>query len=274
MKVTYSPMERSADRTRWAWAVAGLALALLALSLIPEWLVHHRELRGEGYRSLVVGLTAWQLRSGSLPVLGGAVALAAAVGALVVARPSWRPWASVGAAAVLGLLLAGLVPVSTVGHISRLWIGPGWALVVAIVLAAGIAVLVLRGTRPSRSIAVAALAALLVSAGMGTGTRMLQLELVEGATPNWSDGTWHRADGASGELVLDEGTFALDGWSGQMEPAGINVILTDDAGCPDARGFYRVRTVDDGVLWERVIDTCADGARAEALEGIWRQADG
>jgi hypothetical protein len=48
------------------------------------------------------------------------------------------------------------------------------------------------------------------------------------------------------------------------------VILTDDPACPEARGFYRIRKVEDGVLWELVVDVCADGARAAALEGVWR----
>lgn len=260
-------------RAPWPWLTVGvLALALVGLSFVPGWLVHHRELSGEGYRSLVIGLTAWQLRSGSLPVLGGAVVLTAVQAAGAIALPATRPWAVVGAAAALGLLVAGLVPLTQVGHVSRIWINPGWALGVAILLMAAAAALTARAARPSRPVLVAATLALVLAAGGGLSIRALQLHLFEGPSPNWSDGVWERTDGGAGALILDDGTFRLGGWSGTMEPAGINVILTEDPACPDARGFYRVRNVEGGVLWEKVVDVCADGARAADLEGVWREA--
>lgn len=260
-------------RAPWAWlAVAGLAGALVALSFVPEWLVHHRELSGEGYRSLVIGLTAWQLRSGSLPVLGGAVLLTGLAVLVSLAVPAMRRWTVLIVAVALGLLVAGLVPLSQVGHVSRVWITPGWALGVGILLVGATSAVAMRAARPTRGMLLLAAVAFAVSVAAGFGTRALQLHLVEGPSPNWSDGAWERVDGAAGELVLDEGTFRLGAWSGTMEPAGINVILTEDPACPEARGFYRVRTVDDGVLWEKVVDVCADGARAAELEGVWREA--
>ena len=257
----------------WPWlAVAGVALGLLALSFVPAWLVHHRELQGEGYRSLVIGLTAWQLRSGSLPVLGGAVIVVGVAAVVGVGLPTARRWVVVALAAALGLLLAGLVPLSQVGHISRIWISPGWALVVSIVLVGATAVLAGRVARPGRRAVVVAAVALTLALGAGVGIRALQLHLFEGPSPNWSDGTWRQVDGGSGDLMLDDGTVRLGEWSGALEPAGINVILTEDPACPDARGFYRVRNVEGGVLWEKVVDVCAGGTRAEQLEGVWREA--
>jgi hypothetical protein len=253
--------------------LAGVAILLVALSFVPEWLTHHRELRGEGYRSLFVGLTAWQLRSGSLPVIGGAVLVASGVALASLRFPAARRWSVGGLAIAIGLLAAGLVPLSQVGHISRLWIGPGWSLFLGIGLVAAMTAVAARAARPDRRmLAVAGLAAL-VAMGGGLATRFVQLHLVEGPRSNWSDGTHERVDGRDGELLLADGTFRLDGWSGTMEPAGINVILTNDPACPEARGFYRVRKVEGGVLWELVVDVCADGARSEALEGVWRPAN-
>jgi hypothetical protein len=254
--------------------MVALALVVVGLSFVPGWLVHEREVRGEGYRTFAIGLTAWQLRSGSLPVIGGGVVVALAVGVAAVTLPAARRWLLAGLGIAAGMLMAGLLPVGRLGHITHVWLSPGWTIGAGIALVAAMGVVAYRGGAPGRRTLAMAAISVVLAAVLGGGVRLLQLELTEGADPHWSDGTWHRADGASGELVLDDGRFALDGWSGQVEPAGINVILTDDAACPDARGFYRVRTVDDGVLWERVVDTCADGARAEALEGIWQQADG
>jgi hypothetical protein len=269
----YSSAGETPSSRTWPWiGLAALALALVALSFVPEWLTHHRELRGEGYRSLFVGLTAWQLRSGSLPVIGGAVIVAAGVGLASLRFHGARRWAVAGLAVALGLLAAGLVPLAQVGHISRLWIGAGWSLVLGIGLVAAMAAIAAHAARPGRRVlAVSVLAALVAMAG-GTAIRFVQLHLVEGPTPNWSEGTHERVDGAPGQLVLADGTFSLGRWSGTMEPAGINVILTADPACPEARGFYRVRTVDEGVLWELVVDVCADGARAAELEGVWRPA--
>jgi hypothetical protein len=265
------PNDGYSARRPWI-ALTGVAILLVALSLVPEWLTHHRELRGEGYRSLFVGLTAWQLRSGSLPVIGGAVLIATGIALLSLRWPAVRRWSVAGLSIAFGLLAAGLVPLSQVGHISRLWIGPGWSLVLGLGLVAAMIATAARAARPGRRVLAAAGLAALVAMGGGIAIRFAQLHLVEGPRSNWSDGTHERVDGRDGQLVLADGTFRLDGWSGTMEPAGINVILTDDPACPEARGFYRVRKVEGGVLWELVVDVCADGARSEALAGVWRPA--
>jgi hypothetical protein len=265
------PKDGPRSRPRWTWVLLVLALAVVVLSFVPGWLVHERELRGEGYRTFQIGLTAWQLRSGSLPVIGGGILVSLAVGVAAVALPGLRRWLVVGIGVAAGLLAAGLLPIGRLGHITHVWLYPGWLLTVGIAIVAVMAAGALRGARPGRRVLVTAAIALVLAGIAGGGVRLLQLELTEGADAHWSDGSYVRVDGAPGELILDDGTFALGEWGGRMEPAGINVILTDDPGCPAARGFYRVRTVDDGVLWEKVVDTCADGARTDDLGGVWRR---
>jgi hypothetical protein len=267
--------KRGVERVRavpgWALAMFVIGLVVLALSPVPGWLIHHRELQGEGYRTLTVGLTAWQLRSGSLPVVGGAVVVSAALGIVAVSMPGARRWLPVGAALALGLLVAGLAPLAQEGHISRINISPGWALFVGIALAAAMLGLALRGGgHPSRGLLAGAAVTLLVASAGGYSVRAVQLDLFEGPSVHWSDGEHRRADGAH-ELVLTlrDGTYQLGRWAGTMEAAGINVILTEDPACPESRAMYRVRAVSDGTLWERVVDLCADGERAAELEGVW-----
>lgn len=247
-----------------------LALVIVGLSFVPGWLVHEREVRGEGYRTFAIGLTAWQLRSGSLPVIGGGVLAALAVGVTAVTVPAVRRWLFVGLGVAAGLLAAGLLPLGRLGHITHVWLGPGWVLGAGIGLVVAMALVAYRGAAPGRRTLATAGVVVVLAAVLGGGARLFQLELTEGAEAHWSDGSHARADGTEGSLVIDGGTFRLGRWSGEIQAAGINVILTGDPGCPDARGFYRVRPVDDGVLWEKVVDTCADGARAEQLEGVWR----
>lgn len=260
-------------RPAWTWGLLGLALVVVALSFVPGWLIHEREVRGEGYRTFAIGLTAWQLRSGSLPVIGGAVLATLAVGVAAVALPAGRRWLLVGLAAAAGLLASGLLPIGRLGHITHVWLSPSWLLVVGIGLVAGMAVVSFRGARPGSRILAISAVALVGAALVGGGGRLLQLELTEGAEPHWSDGSYERVGGGGEALIIDGDTFALGPWSGEIEAAGINVILTGDPGCPDARGFYRVRPAPDGnVLWEKVVDICAGGARANDLQGVWRPA--
>ena len=267
-------MRRLRDRPAWMWALLGLAFLVVALSFVPGWLVHEREVRGEGYRTFAIGLTAWQLRSGSLPVIGGAVLATLGAGVAAVTLPTTRRGLLVGLCVAAGLLAAGLLPIGRLGHITHVWLYPGWLLAVGIALVGGMAVIAYRGARPPRRVLAMSAAALVVAVLVGGGGRLLQLELSEGADPHWSDGSYSRVDGGTGDdaLVIEDGTFSVDPWSGDIEAAGINVILTGDPGCPDARGFYRVRPADGGdVLWEKVVDVCANGARAEALDGVWRR---
>lgn len=263
-------VDRLRSRPGWHWALLALAIVILGLSFVPGWLVHEREVRGEGYRTFAIDLTAWQLRSGSLPVIAGGVLAALAVGVAAVTLPGARRWLLVGLGVAVGLLAAGLLPLERLGHITHVWLGPGWLLGAGIGLVVAMGAVAYRGAAPGRRTLAAAGVVVVLAAVLGGGVRLLQLELTEGADPHWSDGSYTRVDGTGGLLEFDGGTFALGPWSGEIEAAGINVILTGDPGCPDARGFYRVRPVDDGVLWEKVVDTCADGARSEQLEGVWR----
>ena len=265
-----APIDRLRGRPGWSWGLLALALLIVGLSFVPGWLVHEREVRGEGYRTFAIGLTAWQLRSGSLPVIGSGVLAALAVGVAAVTLPGTRRSLLVGLGGAAGLLAAGLLPLGRLGHITHVWLGPGWVLGAGIGLVVAMGVVAYRGAAPGRGVLATTGIVVVVAAALGGGVRLLQLELTEGADPHWSDGSHARVDGTGGSLVIDGGTFRLGPWSGQIEAAGINVILTGDPGCPDARGFYRVRPVDEGVLWEKVVDTCADGARSEQLEGVWR----
>ena len=263
-------VERIREAPRWTLAIAAIGLALLALSFGPGWLSHNRELQGEGYRSLVTAPSAWHLRGGTLPVLTAGVVGSVLVGLLAVAVPRARRWMPALSAIALGLLTAGLVPVAQEGHISRVALTPGWALLIALVGVTAMTALAWRAAPPSGRAAATAAVAFGLVAAVGTGVRVAQLDLVEGPTQHWSAGTWVRAEGEQ-QLVLGGGTFELDPWSGTIEAAGINAILTQDPACPDARGMYRVRSGGgDEVRWEKIVDTCDDGARAEALEGTWQ----
>ncbi len=267
-------MQKDHARPRWPLAVAGLGLAVLALSFAPGWLTHHREVGGEGYRTLTLSLNAWQLRS--WPVLSVGVVAGLVAGLVAIAIPRVRGVLTVVVAVPFGLLLAAAVPLSHVAHVSWVSITPGWTLLAGVAAMAGMAVLAFRGTDPTRRVVLAAGVAFLVSGAGGLGARVVQLELAERVRVHWSEGTYGRVDGGSQRLTLRDATYAVGAWSGSMEPAGISVIITGDQACPEARGFYHVRSAgDDSILWEKVVDVCGDGARAKALEGVWRPlADG
>jgi hypothetical protein len=49
------------------------------------------------------------------------------------------------------------------------------------------------------------------------------------------------------------------------------VIIDGDPACPDSRGTYHARDAgDENLYFVKVVDTCADGARAADLEtGTW-----
>jgi hypothetical protein len=242
----------------------------MALGFLPEWLRHHREVGGEGYRSLIIGLSAWEFRS--VPVVSAGVVSTALLGLAAVAAPvRIRAWLPIGAAGTLGLLVAGAWPIAQVGHVSRVWITPGWALLLAIVAASATTLLASLATRLDARRGLLAVALLVSLAVGGAWMRSARLAAAEADTQHWSDGTYSRGTGAGGSvLTLRDGTYTLGAWSGRIEAAGISVILTGDAGCPDARGFYHVRAGSGGgTLFELVVDTCGDGARAEALDGVW-----
>ncbi len=134
-------------RTRIALIVALVTgLAVLGLSFVPAWLVHDRVVLGEGPRRIHTVLTAWTLQSS--PILSAGVLLLVAGSVLALAQlvrishigPGWGLSATcVG----LGLVAAGLAPVSQSGHASSVMLSADWALLIAVRSA--------RAQRPGRS---------------------------------------------------------------------------------------------------------------------------
>jgi hypothetical protein len=70
-------------RTRWLVAIAVAGAAIFALSFVNAWIVHDRELRGEGYRFVQYFLSAW--RGVGMPVLTVSAVAALATAAWAVA---------------------------------------------------------------------------------------------------------------------------------------------------------------------------------------------
>lgn len=262
--------------TRWPWMVAVAGLAIVALAFAPAWIVHHRELTGEGYRSSVVTLSAW--RDVARPVVSAAAVAAGLVALLALAVASRRApaWMLLpGAAAVLGLLLASAWPVTQVGYASRVMLTPGWALVVAI----GLGVVMVMA-----SVAVAGIALRLVGASValaavvlvaGSAGRAVALHVEEGDGRHWQEGSYTRAataDEPTETLTIEGAEYRIgDRWAGSFSWFGWSVVLEDDPACPDARGVYHARAAEAGGLeFTRLVDLCREGERERDLEaGTW-----
>ncbi len=255
---------------------AGLGVA--ALSLVPGWLEHTRQVLGEGSRWVLTVQGAWE-REG-LPVLGaGAVAmvLVAGAAALAVARPrSIRVgWLVPLVAVAVGLLVAGLPPVAQHGHSTGVTLSARWPLA----LAAGLGVAALAGVllaaRPSQIALVGVVTVVVAVTIGGWGGRFVQLHLIEGTGQFWSQGSYTRAatDGQPTETVsLRAGNVTVgDRWSGDYEPSGRVLSIVDDPACPDVRASYFVNAAPGGgITWVMIIDTCENGARAADLTtGVW-----
>lgn len=267
-------------RTRWLWLVAAAGLAIFAISFVQGWIVHERELRGEGYRFVQIFLSAW--RGVAIPVTAAAALVALAVGMLAAAAamgrirpPGWLLVA--GAAIVTGLIGASAWPVMQTGHASTVRLGPWFVLPVALALGAIMLVGCVAVARPSRRVVgVAAVLAAVALAG-GAAGRWLGLQMAEGTGRHWEVGSYTRqaTDGEPTEsLTLTGATYAIaDRWSGTFESSGWTVILDDDPACPGARGTYHGHGVgEDDLRFVMVVDTCMDGARAADLEtGIWER---
>jgi hypothetical protein len=266
------------NRTRWPWLVAGAALALVALSFVQGWIVEDRELRGEGYRSLQIQLSAW--RGVAVPVTSAAAVAALAVAFWASVRALVSPTAGaailvIGSALVAGLITASAWPVTQAGHAStvRLSAGPLWPIALALALLMLGASLVV--TRPSRRVLASAAAIGVLALAGGAGGRWIGLQLAEGTGRHWEVGSYTRqaTDGQPTEtMTLDGTTYVIgDRWSGSLESSGWTVVLADDPACPGARGTYHAHGVDDADLrFVKVVDTCLDGARAEDLQaGTW-----
>jgi hypothetical protein len=259
-------------------AVAGLAL--LALSFLNGWIVHDREIRGEGFRESETLLSGW--KSISIPVLSvGAVAAGATgVAAIVLlARPGALPrWLLLaGSIVALAIVASSLVPLSWDGHTTSVDLRPGFLTVVGLVLAvvmvvaAGLA----SGASGAAWLAFAVGGALV--AGAAVAGRWGVLTVAGPSNQNWEDGTYVRDPGGAAELTLivEDGRYRIgDRWAGTWEGSGgWTVALDNDPACPESRGAYHAHGEGDDdadLRFVKIVDTCADGQRAADLESaIW-----
>jgi hypothetical protein len=273
-------MLRTAPMT-WPVVTGAAAILLGGLSFLPGWIGHYREMRGEGYRTLSLDLSAWQ--GGAVPILAAGVIVTVAIGLVVAGWSGMRrdgpvPWAlSLGAGVGLGLIAAAAWPIAHVGQVSGLWLSPGWAVFAGIVLAAVVVAgsLKLARARPSVAGATLGLAGAALVAAVGGRTAIL--DAAEADRPHWSDGSYSRqvAGGEPMVLRLEDGTYRLDdAWSGRFESSGLTMILVDDPACPEARGAYRIFSAGDGdIRWELIVDVCDDEGRRPDFVGVWQRDD-
>lgn len=266
-------------RSRALAVIIVAGLAIFALSFVNGWIVHDREIRGEGYRHSEIILGAW--RSVAMPVLTVGVLAALATAALALARragrsvPDWLLLA--GSAVTLAAIVASFVPLGWDGHTTSVDLRPGvlsWvgaALAIAMVVAAATLV------RSPRVLVATALGVLLLT-GVAAAGRWGVLTAAGPSNQSWSDGTYVRTGGGGAlELVIDDGTYRLAGrWTGAWEGSGgWTIALDDDPLCPDSRGSYHARPADAGseaLVFVKIVDTCEGGSRAEILEsGTWER---
>jgi hypothetical protein len=263
--------------------VAVIGVAIFALSFVNGWIVHDRELRGEGYRHSEILLSAW--RSVAMPVLGLGVLvlLATAIGATtrlagLATVPGWLLGG--GAVAGLALIASSLAPIGWDGDTMSIDLRPAvltWAGIgLAAIMVAGIAV----AFPPTRRgwVILGALGAVLLVAGVGG--RQLVLTVAGPSNQNWSDGTYVLdAGGDAVTLVIEDGRYRIDDrWAGAWEgTAGWTIALDHDPTCPGSRGAYHAHAAGDDELDLRfvmIVDSCEEGARAELLEsGIWERQE-
>jgi hypothetical protein len=268
------------SRRSWLAILAVAGILVFALGFVDGWIVHDREVRGEGYRLVQVVLGVWEERG--LPILaaGTIAALLVGIGAAMAwaGRAVVPAWVLViGASLALGILASGAFPVSQDGLASSVDLSLGWPLAVAVGLGIVMAVAAFLAVPPRAGVIVAAAIVAIVAFGIGAGGRWYGLQLAEGDGRHWSDGSYTRT--ATGEqptetLTFDGETIAIgDRWSGTLDWSGWVVNIEDDPACPDARGSYHAHGEgEDGLRFVKLIDTCRDGERAADLEtGIWER---
>ncbi|CAN5209189.1 hypothetical protein BH23CHL9_BH23CHL9_14750 [soil metagenome] len=262
---------------RWLFLIAAGGIAIFGLSFVNAWIVHDREVRGEGYRHAQYFLSAW--RGVGMPVLTIAAfgALATALYALILLRrPSLPEWPLLPSAAlVLGLVLSAAWPVSQTGHASSVELTVGMLLPIGALLAVGMVVGALAIVRPPFAGMLTVTGLLVLALAAGVGGRWLGLQWAEGTGRHWSDGSYTR-QATGGEptetLTIGDGRVTIgERWQGIWEWSGWTVVIVDDPACPDSRGTYHAHGENDEALrFVKVVDTCEDGARGDDLEtGIW-----
>jgi len=267
-------------QSRWLWLVAAAGLAIFAISFVQGWIVHERELRGEGYRFVRIFLSAW--RDVAIPVTAAAAVSSLVVAVLAAGRALSTlavPTAIlvIGSALVVGLIGASAWPVMQDGHASSVRLGPWWLLPVALALGLLMVTGSVAVARPSRRVVAAAAVLAVVAFAGGAAGRWLGLQLAEGSGRHWEVGSYTRTatDGEATEtMTLTGQSYRIgDRWSGTFESSGWTVVLDDDPACPTARGTYHAHDVDqDDLRFVMVVDPCMDGARAADLEaGTWER---
>ena len=268
-------------RARWLIVLAGVAMG--ALSLADAWIVHDREVRGEGYRDVLTALSAWESVAVPMLTVGVVAGLATAGAALVTLRrgralPAWVLPA--GSVLTLALVGATLVPIGQDGHSSSIDLTIGWAGLVGIALAAVMAACAMWVARPRGAHTLALAVAAVVVLGAAAGGRWVVLQVAAGSNEAWSDGSYTRSatdDEPTEVLTLDDGRYAIgDRWSGTWESLGWTVVISDDPACPDTLGTYHAHghpeALDEDLRFVMVVDPCRDGERAADLEaGIWER---
>lgn len=264
-------------RAGWLWVAAAAGIAVFALSFVNGWIFHDRELRGEGYRQVQVYLSAW--RGVAMPVTSlaaiGSLGTAVAAALLIARRsvPTWVP--VIGAALVIGLIVASAWPVTKDGHASTVRLSAWWLLPAGLAVAVAMTTGVLRALRPSRRVMLAAATLGVVAFVAGAGGRWIGLQWAEGTGRHWEVGSYTRPvadDRAALTLTLTGDRFAIgDRFGGDFESSGWTVSLDNDPACPDARGTYHAHGENEADLrFVMVVDPCLEGARAAELEaGIW-----
>ncbi|HJP71096.1 MAG TPA: hypothetical protein VJ975_05200 [Candidatus Limnocylindria bacterium] len=268
------------NRRTWLAVMAVAGIGIFALGFVDGWIVHDRELRGEGYRLVEVVLGAWEERGFPILAAGTIVALVVGIGAaLAWAGRAFVPgWLLViGAFLALGVLASGAFPVSQDSLASSVDLSLGWPVAVAVVLGILLAGAGVMAFGPRPAIVAAGTIVAVVAFAAGSGGRWYGLQVAEGDGRHWSDGSYTRA--AVGEQPTETLTFdgdritIGDRWSGSLDWNGWVVNIEDDPACPDSRGTYHAHGEgEEDLSFVKIIDTCHDGERAADLEtGIWER---